>query len=208
MMPLKEEFQSIYSMPLLVWLVEQPADVTWWLWGSIALLGLLTLNTIFCSIDSVIKKMGMKRLLLVISPQVIHIGFLLILLAHLLSSIGGFKGYRVAQEGAVFNMPDNIMISVKKINMHLDREGFLADWSVDIEYSPEGSPARAETLLPNKPSFYKGIGIYVKDLRYYPRAILLEVSREPGAVPALIGGILFMAGTFSLLILKIKRDED
>lgn len=206
-MPLKEEFQTIHSVPLLVWIAGQPAAITWWLWGSIAILGLLTLNTIFCSIDSVIKKRGLNRLLLVISPQVIHAGFLLILLAHFLSSVGGFKGYRVAQEGTIFDMPDHATMVVKKIAMRIDGTGYLTDWSVEIEYRTEGGTERAETLMPNKPSFYKGLGIYVKDLQYYPRAVLLEVSREPGALPALLGGILFMAGTFSLILLKIKREE-
>jgi cytochrome c biogenesis protein ResB len=37
--------------------------------------------------------------------------------------------------------------------------------------------------------------------------VLLEVSREPGAVWALVGGILFMTGTIALLVLKMKREE-
>ena len=62
--------------------------------------------------------------------------------------------------------------------------------------------------MPNKPSIYKGLGVYVKDLRAYPeKMVLLELSREPGAVWALIGGILFMIGTIMLIILKWKRDK-
>jgi hypothetical protein len=36
---------------------------------------------------------------------------------------------------------------------------------------------------------------------------LIEVSREPGAPYALAGGLLFLTGMFSLLLLKIRREE-
>jgi len=62
--------------------------------------------------------------------------------------------------------------------------------------------------LPNKPVFHKGVGVYVKDLRAYPnKMVLLEVSREPGAIWALLGGILFMTGTIALLVFKMKRED-
>lgn len=37
--------------------------------------------------------------------------------------------------------------------------------------------------------------------------VLLELSREQGAFLALIGGILFMTGTVTLLMLKMKRES-
>ena len=67
---------------------------------------------------------------------------------------------------------------------------------------------KEDSLSPNSPSFYKGLGIYLKDIQPYPlKAVLLEVSKEPGAAWALVGGILFMLGTITLLILKIKRES-
>lgn len=206
-MPSRPEFSSINSIPLFQWLGDNRPAVTWWLYGSIVLLSLFTANTLVCSIESLIKKRQFGKWLLIISPQVIHIGFLFILLAHLLSSSGSYKGTTVAYEGAVIALPDGLFMRVKEIKIDMSPSGYVSDWEVDVEYLSEDRILKGDFLKPNSPSFYKGLGIYLKDIQPYPvRAALLEVSREPGAVWALIGGILFMCGTLTLLTLKIKRE--
>ena len=169
------------------------------------MLVLLTANTFFCSIDSILKKRQSAQWLLIIAPQVIHIGFLLILFAHFISSAGGFKGYSVAREGTMLNLPYHT-IQIDRIDISIDDAGYITDWAVDIGYLLEGRALLKDRVLPNRPSFQNGIGIYIRDIQAYPvKAILLEVSREPGALWALIGGILFMLGTVMLLMLKIRR---
>ncbi|MBI4684979.1 MAG: cytochrome C biogenesis protein ResB [Nitrospirae bacterium] len=207
-MPKHPEFSSINSIPLFDWLSENPAGTTWWLYGIIILLSVLTANTIICSFESLFKKQERKNRLLVISPQVIHIGFLFILLAHFLSSLGSFKGSAVGYEGTFIRLPNNLVVGIKEINLNINPSGYISDWSVNIEYlSNDGRKIKEASLKPNAPSFYHGLGIYLKDVRSYPfKAALLEVSREPGALWALIGGVLFMFGTITLLVLKIKRE--
>lgn len=205
--PLRPEFASINSMPLFDWLRDNPAGITWWLYGSIALLSLITANTIVCSIESLIRKHEYRTWLLVISPQIIHIGFLFMLLAHLLSSTGSFKGSAIAYEGSRFILPNNLTLKVKDIIIDIGPSGYISDWTTNIEYLSDGSKIKGDYLKPNSPSFYRGLGIYLKDIQAYPfKAVLLEMSREPGAIWALIGGILFMLGTIMLIILKIKRE--
>lgn len=207
-MPANEEFQSIHSVPMLEWINEQPLGLTWWLWSSIGLLALLTVNTLFCSVDSILKKRKVTQWLLILSPQIIHIGFLFILLAHLFSSAQGFKGYSAAAEGTALELKDKTILHIKNIRISIDQNGYLNDWAVDAEYIAGGKTIREDSIKPNRPSIYNGLGVYVKDLRAYPeKMVLLELSREPGAVWALIGGILFMTGTIMLIILKWKRDR-
>lgn len=208
-MPIREEFRYIHSVPLFEWLKEHPLWITWWLWGSIGILSVLTINTIFCSIESIIKKRRSRQWLLIISPQIIHIGFLFLLLAHLLSSAGGFKDHAVAKEGTFLQIPDsNIALHVKDIDIRLDAYGFITDWAVGIEYFSEGNMIKNDRISPNNPSLKGGLNINVKDLTTLPKkAVLLQVSREPGALWALIGGILFMAGTVTLIVLKAKLEK-
>jgi len=206
-MPSEKAFQSIHALPLLQWMKEQPLNVTWWIWASIGLLCVLTANTIFCSVDSVLRKRRGTQWLLLISPQVIHMGFLCMLLAHFLSAQGSFKTFEVGAEGTLLGFTDTEQLHIKTIAISIDRFGYLTDWAVDVEYLSEGRSVREDRLLPNKPFFQGGIGVYVKDLRAFPeKLVLLELSREPGAVWAFIGGILFMLGTVTLLILKMKRE--
>lgn len=208
-MPTRQEFMKIHLMPLLDWLKEQSIGITWWLWFSILVLGILTINTILCSIESVIKKRKVTQWLLLLSPQVIHVGFLFILLAHLLSSTGGFMGNAVAREGAFLKMPkDGLVLHIKNINLDIDHYGYLRDWHVDIEYLSEKNGSINDRIEPNKPSLKEGFNINVRDLQAFPqKAVLLQVSREPGAIWALVGGVLFFVGTLTLIILKVKIEN-
>jgi cytochrome c biogenesis protein ResB len=207
-MPGEKAFQSIHSMPLLEWMREQPVKSTWWLWASMGLLIVLSANTLLCSIDSIAKKRKVTQWMLLISPQIVHIGFLFMLIAHLASAVGGFKTFAVAAEGTPLEMPENSVLQIKRIAMSFDSYGYLYDWAVDVEYWDNGQVLKKDRLLPNKPVFLKGVGVYVKDLRAFPnKMVLLEVSREPGAIWALVGSILFMTGTIALLVLKMKRED-
>lgn len=207
-MPGEKAFLSVHSLPLLDWMRQQPAKSTWWLWASMALLLVLAANTLVCSIDSIVRKRKVTQWMLLISPQIVHIGFLFMLIAHLSSAAGGFKTFAVAAEGTPLEMPDNSVVQIKKIAMSFDSYGYLSDWSVDVEYWYNGQVMKQDRLMPNKPVFHKGVGVYVKDLRAFPnKMVLLEVSREPGAVWALVGGILFMTGTIALLVFKMKKED-
>ncbi len=205
MMPLKEEFQSMSMAPLFQWMAGNPVGITWWLWAAVGVLSLLTANTILCSIESVLKKKGAKHWLLVLSPQIIHIGFLFILLAHLLSSYGSFKGMTFVVQGSMLQLPNGLTVLFKDVNTNVDPEGYIEDWSADISYFRGTAEIARDVIRPNKPSFEEGLGIYIKTIRMEPvPTAMIEVSREPGAPWALAGGLLFIVGMATLLILKIR----
>jgi hypothetical protein len=146
--------------------------------------------------------------LLLISPQIIHIGFLFILLAHLLSAVGGFQRLTAANEGTYLKMSEGNFIHVKNINILTNSSGYITNWAVRVEFIDGGKTIREDIMKPNKPSLHRGLNINVKDLRGFPqKAVLLQVNREPGAFWALIGGVLVMVGTAILIILKIKIEK-
>jgi hypothetical protein len=196
-------------MPLFDWLQQQPLGITWWLWGLIGILFVLTLNTLFCSIESIVKKKKVTRWLLLLSPQVIHIGFLFMLVAHLLSAIGALQSQAIAAEGTMVKLSSrNTALQVKNINVSYDYYGHISDWAVSVEYVADGKIIHEDIIRPNSPSTQMGFNINVKDLRTHPvEAVLLQINREPGAVWALIGGILFTVGIVTLILLKIRMEE-
>jgi hypothetical protein len=90
----------------------------------------------------------------------------------------------------------------------MDPMGYVKDWSADIEYFREGRSLGIYRIKPNSTSFLSGVGIYIKNLQFQPYPVAqIEVSREPGAVWALIGSILFMTGMITLLLFKVKKEE-
>jgi hypothetical protein len=207
-MPAQEEFEAINSAALFSWLEKTPPAVTWWLWASVLVLALLALNTLACSIESVMRKRRGRQWLMVVSPQVIHLGFMFMLLAHLLSSAWAAKGVVGASEGMVIALPGEVELKVGAIDMKLSPNGFPLDWRADVEFYSGGKKAKEDFLAPNRPSFYGGFGVYLKNVRLFPvRAALIEVNREPGAVWALVGGVLFTVGTVLLVGLKVMRER-
>ncbi|MBI5633988.1 MAG: cytochrome C biogenesis protein ResB [Nitrospirae bacterium] len=207
-MPNHEEFLALHTVALFEWMQEMPVNITWWLWACLAVLSLLTANTLVCSIESLIRKRGSRQWLLIISPQVMHIGFLFILLAHLLSSYGSMKAITYAHQDSAFHLPNNLDVRFTRLNADLDPSGYVKDWSAEIEYFKDGKALSQDKILPNSPSFREGLGIYIKTVKFDPYPVaMVEVSREPGAPWALVGGILFMAGMVTLLFLKIRQEE-
>ncbi len=208
-MPGKEEFQHIHSIPLFLWLIKNQLSVTWWLWCCIGILSVITMNTLFCSVESLIKKRKVTQWLLLISPQIIHVGFLFMLLAHLLSALSSSQGFAAVPEGSFLNLTgSSAMLRVKEINFNMDPSGYISDWEVNVEYYSGEKIFKKDTLRPNNPSIYRGVNISVKDLSIYPgKAVLLQVSKDPGALWALIGGIFFMGGIAILIILKIRLEK-
>lgn len=207
-MSAREVYQTIHAVPLYTWLITQPFTVTWWLWCSIGLLVMLTANTLICSFDHLIKKRSRPNWLLVISPQIIHAGFLFMLIAHGISATSSFTAYQAVTEGSLLHMPHNAALSVQRIDIAISEEGYLTDWSVAVAYTQDRSMTVQGRLMPNRPLFFSGVGVYIRDISAFPvRAALLELSYEPGALWALIGGILFMGGTIMLILFKMRREQ-
>jgi hypothetical protein len=88
----------------------------------------------------------------------------------------------------------------------VDDRGNLKDWAAVIGIYENDRLVATGVLGPNAPLFYKGMGVYLKsfDLRDRPVALLM-VNRDPGALWALAGSVLFMAGTIVILVLKWKK---
>ena len=194
---------------LFEWVGQVAVDHPWvtgWFFLALAALMLLTINTIVCSIQAVRGKWSREDFLLRISPQVVHAAFLVILLAHLLGAGWGYRISGMLPEGGYGRLPDGRVLQLRAIHIQGDPYGYMRDWSADVAVYDNDREIAAGVLGPNAPLFTGGAGIYLKsfELRPSPMALLL-VTKDPGAVWALAGSILFMIGTVIVLFLKWKK---
>ena len=204
----EDEYQTMNNAPLFRWLIENPFKLTWWLWAAIAVLAALTLNTVSCSVESVYRKRGMKNLMLIVSPQIIHIAFIFMLIAHFVSAQGAAKAMATAEAGSHFDLPGGVVLQVKDIDVTMSERGYPIDFSAHVQFSRNQSIIRTDVIAPNEPSFIDGFGVYIKNATPYPaKQCLIEVSREPGAPWALAGGVLFTIGTILLFAFRIIRER-
>jgi hypothetical protein len=186
---------GLNAMPLFAWLMQAPLGYSWWLWIALALLAVLSLNAVLCSIEALRKGRSL-------APQLMHLGFLCIVLAHLLSAYGGFKQQFQLGEGGSIGFPDGERVRVERIAGETGPMGMLSAYRAQLRIG-NGAPS---TIQPNQPLFHKGYGIYLKDVALVPVPVsLLEVHREPGAPAALLGALLFTVGNLMLLFQRRGR---
>ena len=199
---------AINAMPLLVWLHEVPVGVSWWLWLTLVFLALLVLNTLLCSSETLWSRRGRGGWLVLLAPQLIHAGFLLIVLAHLLSATGSSLQQMVVQEGSLATLPDGVQFGVAGISVNASPSGLPTGFSSELVTDLQ-NPAGRVVIAPNRPWFSGGYGVYIKQAEEYPlRRALLEVHREPGAAMALAGALLFSVGNIVLLAVRSKTLEN
>ncbi len=203
--------ESMNEMPLLRWMLASGPGATWWLWLSVAIIGALAVNTVLCSARSLLRKKPGARWPLVISPQIIHMGLILMLLAHLISSWASFKGTAMAAEGSTLGITRDLAIRLRDVDVSFAPQGYPTDYSARVDFlGLRGGLLQTATIAPNKPSFYDGFGVYLKSIEPAETggmACLIEVHRDPGAPWALAGGLLFTLGTVLLFSLKVMRER-
>jgi len=199
---------AINSVPLLVWLREVPTGVSWWLWLTLVLLALLVLNTLLCSCETVLSRWGRGGWALLLAPQLVHAGFLLIVLAHLLSAAASSVLQVEVQEGLVVSLPNGSQFGVAGISVNLSPNGMPTGFSSELVTDLKNPSVRV-VISPNHPWFSGGYGVYIKQAEEFPfRRALLELHREPGAGMALAGALLFSVGNVMLLALRSKTLEN
>ncbi|AJE02079.1 cytochrome c biogenesis protein ResB [Geobacter pickeringii] len=199
------EQSALNAMPLFAWLGQAPVAASWWLWGALALLGLLVCNTVLCSVETLRQGWGERRLLQLLAPQLMHLGFLLIVLAHLLSARGGAKEAMQVDQGSVLSFPDGSSVRVTALATTPGPMGMPVDFSAGI-VATAGGRQTTTILRPNHPFFHDGVGIYLKHVEPFPVPVgYVELHYEPGAGWALAGALLFTAGNVALLAVRRGR---
>lgn len=199
---------TINAMPLFSWLHDTPAGVSWWMWLTLTFLALLVLNTILCSIATVQSRWRRSGFVSLVAPQLMHAGFLLIVIAHLCSAYGGFKEQIVVFEGSVARLPDGRPFALRSITVDMSPMGMPTHISTELVTDPD-NPAGVVTISPNHPWLSGAYGVYIKQAENYPyRRALLEIHREPGAGMALAGALLFTAGSLMVLYQRARAKEN
>ncbi len=198
---------AINTVPLLVWLREVPVAMSWWLWLAVLFLALLVLNTVLCSSETLRSRWGRAGLMSLFAPQLIHGGFMLMVLAHLLSAYGGYMEQMVVTEGMVAQLPDGKQFGVAGIEAVMSPMGMPTGFSGELVTNLE-NPSERFTVSPNHPWFSGGYGVYIKQAEGYPyKRALLEIHREPGAGMALAGALIFIMGNILLIYLRSRSKE-
>jgi len=202
-------FSGIDDAPLFSWLAEsgKPA-VVWWIWAIVAGLGVMGLSTVLCTLDFFLHRMSRTRFLQRVSPQVMHIGALLVMLGHLLTASSGFKKDVALKDGERVEVDQGVVLALERMDLVLDEYGLATDWSARILLDREGRPGRPHSIRPAGPVYDAGLGIYFKSVSLEkPPAAVFRVCRDHGAPWALAGGLLLVLGGAGFLVGRMQAER-
>lgn len=199
-------FSGIDDTPLFRWLLESGSvRLTWWIYLMIASLGLLAVNTIFCMVNAVLKKATWRNILLRLSPEIMHAGVLFIMLGHLLTASTGFKADFLFARGEKKVVAASSALTVTDMRLRTDEAGYVYDWEADILWQGPGKQTEESVVRPVHPVYFGQYGIYIKSVSAEPAlSAQIRVCRDPGALWALIGGLLLAAGGICFLCGRIR----
>ena len=223
-------FSPLDRLMLFEWLRTyglESITVTWWFFVLLFLLFILTLNTVVCTVDSVvvlIKRRGKfsttHAFVLKFAPHVMHVAFVLLLLGHLTSYVAGFNLFNnILRQGIVMRVPhSDLQLSLEKLKVEFyksedapipDLAGKARDVIVDVLIIDPANDnfkhAIKKKISINRPAFYQGISFHLKD--FYPRNesnkgvpyVNLIIRKDPGIRILALGTILFTIGLFMYL---------
>lgn len=200
-------FSGIDDSPLFAWLSEAgEIGLTWWIFALIGTMAIMGISTALCTAEALLKGVRWDNLMLKLSPQVMHIGVLLIMLGHLLTAWHGQRWDLLLQEGGSGIIEADTSVLLQDVRTRKDEAGYETRWEAELYFLMDGKKVDQKVLRPARPVYFGDTGFYIRSVKSGddPSA-LIRVCRDPGALWALIGGVLVSIGGLGFMQAKFKK---
>ncbi|MBI5049183.1 MAG: cytochrome c biogenesis protein ResB [Deltaproteobacteria bacterium] len=199
-------FQALDQAILFPWLLsvgKAHFSISLWIFILVLFTTIFAVNTTVCTLDKLYSVFKDKRPWQSLFPQIVHIGFLIALLGHLVGSIYGFRspGNFVFQGQTipVFSQ-EGLSLRFDDIEMKTSRRAGLEDLKTKVALLEHGKEILKDDIQINGPLIYKGIAFYHADQGEAPTGLILKVGEEGfrikfGGVFKTKNGAIFKLGT-------------
>jgi hypothetical protein len=201
-----ELYTGIIDTVLFTWLRQESLAASWWILGIVAAMTLLAVNTLVCSADALLTKLTRSGLLRVLAPQVVHLGVLLILLGHFLTSGSGLRTEAVLNEGSTLPVFGETAFRVESITVE-PSELTSVRWRVEGMWLNGDKPVKRAVIEPGRPSFFRWNWAFIKSADSSPLRAVLLLRRDPGLYAFLSGVGVFALGCALVLLVRWPRQQ-
>lgn len=195
-------FRPLNHMLFQEWCKAYPTGKAWWIFFLFSLLALLGVNTFACTLQRLTdlcarrREYPFKRFLLIISPSLMHVFFLVALSGHALSMFAGEHKEFVLKNEETIILPA-FMIDIKKMHPVFWEQSLMKKSlkqcmvALDIKTS---SGVYSKKLSFLHPFWFHGWSFFLdmdrKPGSGLPPGFKLLIKRDPGATLILWGGAL------------------
>lgn len=203
-------FSGIDDAPLFRWLAEAKGyGTTWWIYLFIGGLAVFAVNTMICTGEALLLRLGRTNLIARLSPQVMHIGVLFVMLGHMLTASLGVKLDVDLAKGGTKPVSDTASLALEDVRVQEDENGYAVGWDATLRWIEKGRDAGPLSLRPVHPLSVGGYRIFSKSVNVDARgsSALIRVSRDPGAAWALFGGVLMCLGGAGFVYSRISASS-
>lgn len=207
LIPFNPVFSTLDTMPLGQWIdsvARQSPRVSWWIPVSGGLVVLLGINTLCCFVDWLLHIRARWRKT---GEYLIHLGFVMILIAFLWGSQGGFRseenGVLLGQSLSIKQL--NVAVALEGIKPLPNAQGIPMDTLTTLALYSDGQLVKRVQARANHPLIWKGLLVIPSS---YGRTMwkgrpatysLLTINYDPGAGLAFVGSLLMGAGVLLAL---------
>lgn len=223
-------FKPLHDLGICEWIrTYGMANVshTAWFFVFLIVLFLLCVNTFVCTTDKVFMLLKNRsrfpdriRFILKFSPHIMHYAMLIILLGYL-ASYTFTRSYSnsVLLPGKTVQIPhSNGRIQLESLNIQYyegDRLDFFKGRAINPDallVLTDGNQVQRKTVSINKPVWFKGFSIHLKDFAPRTRSgmkrisyVTLIIKKDPGVYLYFIGMLLFAVGLLMYLYMKVSK---
>ncbi len=177
-----EAFGALDQAILFPWLFTaglKNLAVSLWIFILIFLIFLYALNTVACTLDRVyriVKRGGAWQGFL---PHIVHVGFLVALLGHLLGSAYGFRSpENLAVKGEPLVVPhsEGLALRLEDVSTVYSPAGELTSLKTTVTLLKDDEELLKDTIGMNDPLIHNGIAFYHLDHGNFPTGFILDVE--------------------------------
>lgn len=177
-------FGELDRVVLLPWLAStgiKRLDLTLWIFALVFLMALFALNTAVCTADKIYSIVKSRLPYQAFFPHIVHIGFLVALLGHLVGSVWGFRSYgNVVFKGSLTPVPHErgLFVRLDGFEARPSASGDLESLKTSVTIFKDGKEASSGDIRINGPLVYEGIAFYHADQGSTPTGLILDIGGE------------------------------
>lgn len=173
-------FDQEVLLPFLASTGVEYLRLTAWVWLLIALSALFGLNAFVCTADKVYAILRNRKHWAALFPHIVHVGFLIALLGHLVGSVWGFRSYgNVVFEGDSIPVPHTrgLYLRLDRSEMNVLPTGELDSLKTSVTLLDDsGSEVARGDIGMNAPLIHDGVAFYHFDQGQSPSGLVLDVD--------------------------------
>ncbi len=177
----------------------EPSPAHLWFYALVPVMGLYALNTVLATWDDVAAKWRAgHRSLKTYAAALMHVGFLVALLAHLVGGVGGEEGGPLVIGSRYVDIGEGRAARVAKLELPTLPTGALEQVYATVDVRESDGSVRQEVVSYNGP-LSRGLGselfLLVRQGNTGQPMIMVRHRHAPGNPWALVSAVLMAAGT-------------